>query len=210
VVVSQGDYELNFADSSTGQADRELLHDMLAVAAIAAVVAAPNTYDVVVYGANAGGALAAVAAAQHGAKTALLCQAWPDCFKEGGKRIGGMTTGTLAPPPVPSPRLPVHPCAHCLWSVHVSGGALTIKCSSACQLCTFLTWVFTLCSFYCCRLSTSERSGGLGMTDSCHQNDAYQKDLCQLSITGSLAKEFYNRSASTYRGNATLSGPNMP
>eukprot|EP00037_Helgoeca_nana_P028025 m.325934 g.325934 ORF g.325934 m.325934 type:complete len:757 (+) comp27658_c2_seq4:168-2438(+) len=52
------------------------------------------SFDVVVYGANAGGALASVAAARAGATTALLCQAWPDCFAP-SHRIGGLTTGGL-------------------------------------------------------------------------------------------------------------------
>ena len=46
----------------------------------------PRHYDVVVYGATAGGAIAAVAAAQDGAKVALL---------EPGRHIGGMISGGL-------------------------------------------------------------------------------------------------------------------
>ena len=41
-------------------------------------------------------------------------------------------------------------------------------------------------------------TGGLGMTDSCRQSDGEQIDTCQLSITGALTREFYNRSASRY------------
>lgn len=51
--------------------------------------------DVVVYGANAGGVLASVAAARGGAKVALLCEQWPDCFPP-SLRIGGLTTGGLS------------------------------------------------------------------------------------------------------------------
>jgi glycine/D-amino acid oxidase-like deaminating enzyme len=112
---------------------------MLAVAAITAVVAATNTYDVVVYGANAGGVLAAVAAAQHGAKTALLCQAWPDCFEEGGKRIGGMTTGPLTPHHCPSVR-PLSVEGSCEWR------CLDERCAALpvnFLFCTFLTRLCT-------------------------------------------------------------------
>src|SRR5690348_994809 len=48
--------------------------------------AAPQTYDVVVYGATAGGAIAAIAAAREGASVALL---------EPKRFIGGMTSGGL-------------------------------------------------------------------------------------------------------------------
>ena len=51
-------------------------------------------YDVVVYGANAGGVLASVAAARLGVTVALLCQAWPDCWAP-SQRVGGLTTGGL-------------------------------------------------------------------------------------------------------------------
>ena len=54
-----------------------------------------HVHDVVVYGANAAGVLAAVAAARHGARTALLCQAWPDCWAP-SRRVGGLTTGGLS------------------------------------------------------------------------------------------------------------------
>ena len=97
-----------------------------------ALAAKITQFDVLVYGANAGGCLSAVAASQSGAKTVLLCNTWPDCFAEGGLRVGGLT------------------------------------------------------------------SGGLGMTDSCHQSDGEPTDPCQLSITGGLTKMFYNRSASHY------------
>jgi hypothetical protein len=109
----------------------------------------PRRYDVLVYGASAGGCLSAVAAAQSGARTALLCNTWPDCFPEGGLRVGGLTTG------------------------------------------------------------------GLGMTDSCHQSDGEPTDTCQLSITGGLTEIFYNRSASHYGDSPKAAakgrgGPNMP
>jgi hypothetical protein len=108
-----------------------LLQHLLAVSAAAAAEAGTASFDVLVYGANAAGVLASVAAARQGAKTALLCQAWPDCWSP-SRRIGGLTTG------------------------------------------------------------------GLGTTDSCHQSAAEPFDLCQLSITGGLAAEFYSRSAAHY------------
>ena len=49
-------------------------------------LAAPQTYDVVVYGATAGGVIAAITAAREGASVALL---------EPKRFIGGMTTGGL-------------------------------------------------------------------------------------------------------------------
>src|SRR5690242_992572 len=49
-------------------------------------LAAPQTYDVVVYGATAGGVIAAISAAREGASVALL---------EPKRFIGGMTTGGL-------------------------------------------------------------------------------------------------------------------
>ena len=55
----------------------------------------PKNYDVVVYDATSGGVIAAVAAARHGARTALLCASWPACFPEGGLRVGGMSSGGL-------------------------------------------------------------------------------------------------------------------
>ncbi len=84
--------------------------------------------------------VAGVASAKEGAKTAVMCQAWPDCFPP-SLRVGGLTTG------------------------------------------------------------------GLGMTDTCHQSDSEKIDECQLEITGGLTAEFYNLSAATY-GNwpNTLSG----
>ena len=67
------------------------------VGAVPADVPAGNTVtaDVVVYGANAGGVLASVAAARGGASVALLCEQWPDCFPP-SLRIGGLTTGGLS------------------------------------------------------------------------------------------------------------------
>jgi 2-polyprenyl-6-methoxyphenol hydroxylase-like FAD-dependent oxidoreductase len=56
---------------------------------------AANAYDLVVYDATSGGVLAATAAARHGMKTVLLCASWPACFKEGGLRVGGMSSGGL-------------------------------------------------------------------------------------------------------------------
>ena len=82
---------------------------------------APVTTDVVVYGANAAGVIAAVAAARGGATVSLLCNSWPDCWPP-NLRVGGLT------------------------------------------------------------------AGGLGMTDSCHQNDNEQLDECQLSITGGVSR----------------------
>ena len=52
-------------------------------------------YDVVVYDATSGGVTAAVAAAQNGHHTALLCASFPACFVEGGQRVGGMSSGGL-------------------------------------------------------------------------------------------------------------------
>ena len=54
-----------------------------------------SVFDAIVYDATSGGVTAAVAAARHGLHTALLCAAWPACFPEGGKRIGGMSSGGL-------------------------------------------------------------------------------------------------------------------
>ena len=48
----------------------------------------------VVYGANAAGALSAIAIARRGRRVSLLCQAWPDCWAP-IRRIGGLTTGGL-------------------------------------------------------------------------------------------------------------------
>jgi hypothetical protein len=53
---------------------------------IAIGIAAPAPYDVVVYGATAGGVIAAVSAAREGLSTALL---------EPGRHLGGMTSGGL-------------------------------------------------------------------------------------------------------------------
>lgn len=47
----------------------------------------PQTYDVVVYGATAGGAIAAIAAAQEGVRVALV---------EPGRHVGGMVSGGLS------------------------------------------------------------------------------------------------------------------
>lgn len=51
--------------------------------------------DVCVYDATAGGIMAAVAAARHGMSVVLLCASWPACFPDGGRLIGGMSTGGL-------------------------------------------------------------------------------------------------------------------
>jgi hypothetical protein len=52
------------------------------------------TSDVVVYGANSAGVIAAVAAAREGATVSLLCNSWPDCWPP-NERVGGLTTGGL-------------------------------------------------------------------------------------------------------------------
>jgi len=52
-------------------------------------------YDVVVYDATSGGVMAAVSASRKGLNTLLLCASWPSCFDEGGRRLGGMTSGGL-------------------------------------------------------------------------------------------------------------------
>jgi alkyl hydroperoxide reductase subunit AhpF len=57
----------------------------------AAAAHTESQFDVVVYGAPAGGVLAAVAAARRGARTALLCSTWPDCYPP-SLRFGGLTT----------------------------------------------------------------------------------------------------------------------
>eukprot|EP01062_Namystynia_karyoxenos_P018957 TRINITY_DN17089_c0_g1_i1.p1 TRINITY_DN17089_c0_g1~~TRINITY_DN17089_c0_g1_i1.p1 ORF type:complete len:582 (+),score=139.11 TRINITY_DN17089_c0_g1_i1:77-1747(+) len=69
----------------------------LAAAVFAAVAGAgpPARYDVVVYDGTSGGVTAAVAAARHGARTALLCASWPACWTEGGRILGGMSSGGL-------------------------------------------------------------------------------------------------------------------
>ena len=54
-----------------------------------------SRFDVVVYDATSGGVTAAVSAARHGMRTALLCASWPACFAEGGRRVGGMSSGGL-------------------------------------------------------------------------------------------------------------------
>lgn len=59
------------------------------------VTVAAAQIDVVVYDATSGGVMAAVAAARHGAKVVLVCASWPACFEEGGKRVGGMSSGGL-------------------------------------------------------------------------------------------------------------------
>ena len=51
--------------------------------------------DVIVYDATSGGVIAAVAAARHGASVVLVCASWPACFDEGGRRVGGMSSGGL-------------------------------------------------------------------------------------------------------------------
>ena len=52
-----------------------------------AFTAEPRSFDVVVYGGTAGGVMAAVAAAQHGLRVALL---------EPGRHVGGMVSGGLS------------------------------------------------------------------------------------------------------------------
>ena len=54
-----------------------------------------TSFDVVVYDASAGGVIAAVASARHGAHTALICSSWPSCYPAGGERVGGMSSGGL-------------------------------------------------------------------------------------------------------------------
>jgi hypothetical protein len=54
--------------------------------ALVGCASAPRPFDVVIYGGTAGGAVAAIAAAQEGASVALL---------EPGRHIGGMTSGGL-------------------------------------------------------------------------------------------------------------------
>jgi hypothetical protein len=58
----------------------------LGLAALAMSAAAAERYDVVVYGATAGGTMAAVAASEEGARVALL---------EPGRHVGGMLSGGL-------------------------------------------------------------------------------------------------------------------
>lgn len=65
---------------------RLLLATWLALASTHAQSRAPEQYDVIVYGATAGGTLAAIAAAGEGRTVALL---------EPGRHIGGMITGGL-------------------------------------------------------------------------------------------------------------------
>ena len=62
---------------------------------MAAVAGASTDFDVMVYDATSGGVTAAVSAARGGMRTALLCASWPACFSEGGKRVGGMSSGGL-------------------------------------------------------------------------------------------------------------------
>ena len=52
-------------------------------------------YDALVYDASSGGVTAAVSAARSGLRVALLCASYPSCFQEGGKRIGGLSSGGL-------------------------------------------------------------------------------------------------------------------
>ena len=58
-------------------------------------LASSESYDVLVHGATSGGVAAAVASGRQGAKTALVCAEWPSCFDEGGRRVGGMSSGGL-------------------------------------------------------------------------------------------------------------------
>ena len=76
----------------TGSAAR--LHLVLVCVHAALTGTRAGDFDVVVYGANAAGVLAGVAAARRGSRTALLCQAWPDCWAP-SRRVGGLTTGGL-------------------------------------------------------------------------------------------------------------------
>jgi hypothetical protein len=59
----------------------------LFVLLLAAPVRAQDAYDLVVYGATAGGVTAAISGARHGLKTVLL---------EPGRHVGGMSTGGLS------------------------------------------------------------------------------------------------------------------
>jgi hypothetical protein len=54
-----------------------------------------KSYDVVVYDASSGGVTAAVSSSRKGHRTAILCASYPSCFKVGGKRVGGMSSGGL-------------------------------------------------------------------------------------------------------------------
>lgn len=60
---------------------------LLTVMAAAAAPAQTQTYDLVVYGATAGGVMTAVSGARHGLRTVLL---------EPGRHVGGMATGGLS------------------------------------------------------------------------------------------------------------------
>eukprot|EP00040_Diaphanoeca_grandis_P016591 m.85814 g.85814 ORF g.85814 m.85814 type:complete len:696 (+) comp25901_c0_seq3:21-2108(+) len=71
------------------------LLSLLILSAVPHIQGQASSYDVVVYDATSGGVIAAVAASRHGAKTALLCASWPACFTQGGKRVGGMSSGGL-------------------------------------------------------------------------------------------------------------------
>jgi hypothetical protein len=68
---------------------------MLSLILATVSAAPPASFDVLVYDATSGGVMAAVAAARHGATTALLCASWPACFPEGGHVLGGMSAGGL-------------------------------------------------------------------------------------------------------------------
>jgi len=71
-----------------------LLHIDRAGGAMSGVAAVPR-FDVAVYDATSGGVMAAVAAARRGHSVLLMCASWPACFPEGGRRIGGMSSGGL-------------------------------------------------------------------------------------------------------------------
>ena len=63
-----------------------LSRTFLLLAAVSVASAATHTFDVVVYGATAGGVIAAVTSAREGLKAAIV---------EPGRNLGGMTTGGL-------------------------------------------------------------------------------------------------------------------
>src|SRR4051794_28220139 len=77
----------SFTDCSGG-----LLHVLTRISGLIALVAsisahaAEHQFDVIVYGASAGGAMAAIAASKEGSRTALV---------EPGRHVGGMVTGGL-------------------------------------------------------------------------------------------------------------------
>ncbi len=66
---------------------RLLLSTALSVACLTGATAPTNSFDVVVYGATAGGVMAAIAAAGEGVRVALI---------EPGRHVGGMVSGGLS------------------------------------------------------------------------------------------------------------------